>query len=193
KNVLMGVSGSFAPRRLNAILGPSGCGKTTFLNVLCGKISNGTLMGQVRINGEDIPIDKLKKIMGFVPQDDIVHEDLTVRENLSYSARLRLPSDMARSRRRDIVHDALEMLGLSAIQHYRRRGISGGQRKRVNIGLELVAMPSLLFLDEPTSGLDSTSSADILDSLVDMANLGMNIIMVIHQPRFSSFLMFDQV
>ncbi|GIL95431.1 hypothetical protein Vretimale_1456 [Volvox reticuliferus] len=198
KNVLMGVSGSFAPRRLNAILGPSGCGKTTFLNVLCGKISNGTLMGQVRINGEDIPIDKLKKIMGFVPQDDIVHEDLTVRENLNYSSRLRLPSDMTSNRRRDIVHDALEMLGLSAIQHYRvgtveRRGISGGQRKRVNIGLELVAMPSLLFLDEPTSGLDATSSADILDSLVDMANLGMNIIMVIHQPRFSSFLMFDQV
>ncbi|PNH07625.1 ABC transporter G family member 24 [Tetrabaena socialis] len=74
-----------------------------------------------------------------------------------------------------------------------RRGISGGQRKRVNIGLELVAMPSLLFLDEPTSGLDATSSADILSALADMANLGMNIITVIHQPRFSSFLMFDQV
>ncbi|GFR49862.1 hypothetical protein Agub_g11964 [Astrephomene gubernaculifera] len=196
--VLQGVSGSFSPRRLNAILGPSGCGKTTFLNVLCGKISTGVIMGQVRVNGEDMPVTRLKKITGFVPQDDIVHEDLTVRENLNYSARLRLPSDFTRSRRRDVVHDALEMLGLSAIQHYRvgtveRRGISGGQRKRVNIGLELVAVPSLLFLDEPTSGLDATSSADILTSLGDMANLGMNIIMVIHQPRFSSFLMFDQV
>ncbi|KAG2499694.1 hypothetical protein HYH03_002629 [Edaphochlamys debaryana] len=198
KTVLAGVSGSFVPKRLNAILGPSGCGKTTFLNVLCGKISNGVLTGQVKVNGEDIPITALRNLMGFVPQDDIVHEDLTVRENLHYSARLRLPSDMDRGRRSDVVRDALEMLGLTAIRHYRvgtveRRGISGGQRKRVNIGLELVAMPSLLFLDEPTSGLDATSAADVLNSLVDMANMGMNIIMVIHGPRFSSYLVFDQV
>ncbi|KAG2452836.1 hypothetical protein HYH02_002182 [Chlamydomonas schloesseri] len=198
KNVLSGVSGAFAPRRMNAILGPSGCGKTTFLNVLCGKITTGTLMGQVKINGDAMPVTRLRKIMGFVPQDDIVHEDLTVRENLNYSARMRLATDMDAQRRKHVVRDALEMLGLTAIQHYRvgtveKRGISGGQRKRVNIGLELVAMPSLLFLDEPTSGLDATSSADILGSLVDMANLGMNIIMVIHQPRFNSFCMFDQV
>ncbi|KAG2436216.1 hypothetical protein HXX76_006528 [Chlamydomonas incerta] len=198
KNVLSGVSGAFAPRRMNAILGPSGCGKTTFLNVLCGKISTGTLMGQVKINGDAMPVTRLRKIMGFVPQDDIVHEDLTVRENLNYSARMRLATDMDAQRRKHVVRDALEMLGLTAIQHYRvgtveKRGISGGQRKRVNIGLELVAMPSLLFLDEPTSGLDATSSADILGSLVDMANLGMNVIMVIHQPRFNSFCMFDQV
>ncbi|KXZ50275.1 hypothetical protein GPECTOR_17g914 [Gonium pectorale] len=196
--VLKGVSGSFSPRRLNAILGPSGCGKTTFLNVLCGKTSAGQLKGHVRVNGDKVPMERLKKIMGFVPQDDILHEDLTVRENLAYSARLRLPPDVGRERRRDVVSDALDALGLARVQHYRvgsveRRGISGGQRKRVNIGTELVAMPSLLLLDEPTSGLDATSSADILSSLSDMAGLGMNVIMVIHQPRFSSFLMFDQV
>ncbi|KAL6748717.1 hypothetical protein V8C86DRAFT_1122712 [Haematococcus lacustris] len=196
--VLAGVSGFFPPGKMHAVMGPSGSGKTTFLNVLSGK-AHGAVSGTVFVNGASMPLRKMRHITGFVPQDDIVHEDLSVRENLSYAAHLRLPRDLADAHRRAaVIEDALDMLQLRHIQHYRvgsveKRGISGGQRKRVNIGLELVSSPSVLFLDEPTSGLDATASNDILTSLADMAALGMSVIAVIHQPRFSSFMLFDQV
>lgn len=131
-------------------------------------------------------------------QEDLVHDELTVRENLSYAAALKLPPDMPPSRRAAIVDDVLDVLMLRPVQDYvvgciEARGISGGQRKRVNLGLELVGMPSLLFLDEPTSGLDATSGYDIMMALSDMAALGMTVVAVVHQPRFASFLLFDQV
>ncbi|KAG1680619.1 hypothetical protein FOA52_015068 [Chlamydomonas sp. UWO 241] len=199
--VLQGVSGFFPAGKLSAVMGPSGSGKTTFLNVLCGNVSRDSVInGQVRVNGTPVLLSRLTNITGFVPQDDIVHADLTVRENLAYAAALKLPQrEYPRSARRRVVNECLTMLQLEHICHYlvgtvERRGISGGQRKRVNIGLEVVGQPSLLFLDEPTSGLDSTVSSDILRSLDDMAqSLGMTVVAVIHQPRYSSFNLFDEV
>jgi ABC-type multidrug transport system ATPase subunit len=154
------------------------------------------------------------KVASLVPQDDTVHEDLTVRQNLVYNAMLRLPNTMSQQQKMAIVDDVIVILALGHIQDsivgsVEARGISGGQRKRVNIGVELVADPDVLFLDgnfsigkhhflnlvavEPTSGLDSTASLEIISSLKEIAKLGMNISMVIHQPRYSLFTLIDDV
>lgn len=196
--VLDGVTGSFQAGQLVALMGPSGAGKTSFLNVLCGKASYGTMKGEVWINGDSRDIQDLKPVTGFVPQDDIVYENLTVREHLEYSAWLRTPRGTSPQIVRGIVDDVLHVMQLEHVQlslvgSVESRGVSGGQRKRVNIGLELAASPSLIFLDEPTSGLDATSSLQILSSLSKMTQLGMTIIMTIHQPRYSLFQLFDSV
>jgi len=137
-------------------------------------------------------------VMGFVPQDDIVHEHLTVREQIHFSAQLRNKVGTTRKRIDNITNDVLNVMQVVDIQNsivggVEQRGISGGQRKRVNIGLELAAQPTLLFLDEPTSGLDSSSSVAVCASLKKMTQLGMTSVMVIHQPRFSLFTLFDDV
>jgi ABC-type multidrug transport system ATPase subunit len=195
---LAGVTGKFNEGSMVAIMGPSGCGKSTFMNVLCGRATYGTMTGEVTVNGETGNIQDLKRVTGFVPQDDIVHENLTVREQLRYSAELRCPAGTSGKRLQHIVEDVLHVLQMKHIQKsvvgsVEKRGISGGQRKRVNIGLELAACPVLLFLDEPTSGLDSTSSLSIVSSLKKMTSLKMTIVMVIHQPRYSLFELFDDV
>lgn len=199
--VLDSITGKFDNGNLIAIMGPSGSGKTSFMSALCGRASYGEVSGVVKINGVEGNVKKdLQSIMGFVPQDDIVHEELTVREQIYFSAKLRNDPDMTRGQIENIVDDVVAVLQLSHIQgsivggpSSGIRGISGGQRKRVNIGLELGAQPSLLFLDEPTSGLDATSSMVVLSSLKKMTSLGVTIIAVIHQPRYALFQMFDQV
>jgi ABC-type multidrug transport system ATPase subunit len=197
--ILSGVTGKFSHSRVAAIMGPSGAGKSTFLSVIMGKAGKyGTVTGHLRVNGREMRADQLRGIVGFVPQEDVVHEDLTVRENLVYSARLRLSAAKPLKEQLAIVDDVINVLQLRHIQHQvvgtaERRGISGGQRKRVNIGCELVSKPSVLFMDEPTSGLDSTAAADILVALKRMAGLGMNIVTVIHQPRYAIFSLFDDV
>ncbi|KAL6769007.1 hypothetical protein ACKKBF_B17105 [Auxenochlorella protothecoides x Auxenochlorella symbiontica] len=199
RTILSGVTGRFEHSKVSAVMGPSGAGKTTFLSVLMGQSSShGKTMGSLRINGRSVGIPDLQSVVGFVPQEDLVHEDLTVRENLVYSARLRLSTSKPRQEQMDIVDDVLDVLQLRHVQHQivgsvERRGISGGQRKRVSIGLELAAKPSILFMDEPTSGLDATAAADILQALKRMAGLGMNVIAVLHQPRFSIFALFDDI
>ena len=222
KTVLRGVSGEFERGMLTAVMGPSGSGKTTFLNVLCGRATYGDMLGSIKINGREGRVDQFRTLFGFVPQDDIVFPDLTVRENLRFSAALRLPPHCASvieaarqehgcarqlaqllccksqaQRRHDIVNDVLYVLGIDHIADevvgdVEKRGISGGQRKRVNIGLEMVADPAVLFLDEPTSGLDSTASTLVLAALKEVAQLGVTVATVIHQPRYSIFTLFDQ-
>ena len=183
--------------------------------------SYGDMFGSIKINGKVGRVDQLRTLFGFVPQDDIVFSDLTVRENLRFSASLRLPPHRwaaenskgeppscgtfwkkvrfveQAQRRRDIVLDVLHVLGIDHIADeivgdVEKRGISGGQRKRVNIGLEMVADPAVLFLDEPTSGLDSTASTLVLAALKEVAQLGVTVATVIHQPRYSIFTLFDQ-
>lgn len=200
KTILSGVTGSFHHSRIAAIMGPSGAGKSTFLNVIMGKGgSMGEVTGTIKANGREIkPGQDLQGIVGLVPQEDIVHEDLTVRENLVFNARLRLSKTKSVQEQMLIVEDVISVLQLRHVQHQvvgnaEKRGISGGQRKRVNIGWELVSKPSVLFMDEPTSGLDATAASDILQGLKKMSSLGMNIITVIHQPRYSIFSLFDDV
>lgn len=186
------------PGRITAIMGPSGAGKTSFLSALTGQTTGCNTTGFIFINGESEPISLYKKITGFVPQDDIVHGNLTVEENLWFSARCRLSSDLRREDKILIVERVIENLGLqdvrdSLVGTVEKRGISGGQRKRVNVGLEMVIEPSLLFLDEPTSGLDSASSILLLRALKREACEGVNICMVVHQPSYALFKMFDDL
>lgn len=196
--VLAGVTGEFKAGKICAIMGPSGAGKTTFMNALCGKAWYGKTTGKVFINGEEADIQDYKNSIGFVPQDDIVHETLTVGEQINASAMRRSPPGTKSEKAKKITEDVLQILQIEHIRNsvvgsVEYRGISGGQRKRVNIGLELAADPTVLFLDEPTSGLDSTSSLTIAHSLKKLGELGMTSIMVIHQPRYSLFTLFDEV
>ncbi|KAK9079316.1 hypothetical protein SSX86_000987 [Deinandra increscens subsp. villosa] len=198
KNIMRCVSGKILPGRISAVMGPSGAGKTTFLSALTGKITGCNMSGMILINGKNESIHSYKKIVGFVPQDDIVHGDLTVEENLRFSARCRLSADIPKADKVLITERVIEALGLQGVRDSKvgtveKRGISGGQKKRVNVGLEMVMEPSLLILDEPTSGLDSASSSLLLKALRREALEGVNISMVVHQPSYSLYKMFDDL
>ncbi|KAM7522384.1 hypothetical protein LguiA_012286 [Lonicera macranthoides] len=198
KHLLRCVTGKIMPGRVSAVMGPSGAGKTTFLSALAGKATGCTASGTILINGKVDTMHSYKKIIGFVPQDDIVHGNLTVEENLWFSARCRLPADLSKAEKVLVVERVIESLGLqnvrdSLVGTVEKRGISGGQKKRVNVGLEMVMEPSLLILDEPTSGLDSSSSSLLLRALRREALEGVNICMVVHQPSYSLFKMFDEL
>ncbi|KAF5750398.1 putative Pleiotropic drug resistance protein [Tripterygium wilfordii] len=198
KHLLRCVTGKIMPGRVSAVMGPSGAGKTTFLSALAGKATGCTMQGLILINGKSESILSYKKIIGFVPQDDIVHGNLTVEENLRFSARCRLSADLPKADKVLVVERVIESLGLQAIRDslvgtVEKRGISGGQRKRVNVGLEMVMEPSLLILDEPTTGLDSASSQLLLKALRREALEGVNVCMVLHQPSFALFKMFDDL
>ncbi|XP_024986871.1 putative white-brown complex homolog protein 30 [Cynara cardunculus var. scolymus] len=198
KTIMRSVSGKIFPGRISAVMGPSGAGKTTFLSALTGKLSGCTMSGMILINGKNESIHSYKKIVGFVPQDDIVHGDLTVEENLRFSARCRLSADMPKADKVLITERVIEALGLQGVRDSKvgtveKRGISGGQKKRVNVGLEMVMEPSLLILDEPTSGLDSASSSLLLRALRREALAGVNISMVVHQPSYFLYKMFDDL
>ncbi|CAA2997210.1 ABC transporter G family member 24-like [Olea europaea subsp. europaea] len=198
KHLLRYVNGEIRPGRITALMGPSGAGKTTLLSALAGKTVGCTTTGSVLINGKVESIRSYKKIVGFVPQDDVVHGNLTVEENIWFSARCRLSADLSKVDKVLVVERVIESLGLQPVRSslvgtVEKRGISGGQRKRVNVGLELVMEPSLLFLDEPTSGLDSSSSQLLLRALRREALEGVNIVAVIHQPSYTLFNMFDDL
>ncbi|CAG8440511.1 6656_t:CDS:10 [Acaulospora morrowiae] len=193
--ILKGVSGKFLHGRTCAIMGPSGAGKTTFVSLLTGKVKRTS--GKVKVNGVTESLEKYQKLIGFVPQEDIMLRELTVREILVHSALMRLPSNMERAEKKRKVIEIIKFLGLdhvmdSVIGDEEERGISGGQRKRVNIGMELVAEPSILFLDEPTSGLDSVTSFEVCTMLKSIAHQqGLTIAAIIHSPSPQAFDTFD--
>lgn len=198
KHLLRCVTGNIKPGRITAVMGPSGAGKTTFLSALAGKAIGCKTTGSILINGKNESILSYKRIMGFVPQDDIVHGNLTVEENLWFSANCRLSVDLSKADKVLIVERVIEFLGLQTVRNslvgtVEKRGISGGQRKRVNVGLEMVIEPSILLLDEPTSGLDSSSSQLLLRALRREALEGVTICMVVHQPSYTLFKMFDDL
>ncbi|NOS56847.1 MAG: ATP-binding cassette domain-containing protein [Cyclobacteriaceae bacterium] len=181
--------------KLIGLMGASGSGKSTLLNVLNG--SEKPSSGRVLINGNDIHAhsNKLDGIVGFIPQDDLLIEDLTVFENLYYSARLCF-GHYTRQQHAELVERVLLSLGLSEIRNLKvgsplEKTISGGQRKRLNIGLELLREPTILFVDEPTSGLSSRDSENIMDLLKELTLRGKMIFVVIHQPSSDIFKMFD--
>ncbi|KAJ1259246.1 hypothetical protein BS78_10G139400 [Paspalum vaginatum] len=198
KKLLRSVTGKLMAGRVAAVMGPSGAGKTTFLSAIAGKATGCQTTGMILINGKNEPIRAYKRIIGFVPQDDIVHGNLTVQENLWFNARCRLSADMSKADKVLVVERVIESLGLQPVRDslvgtVEQRGISGGQRKRVNVGLEMVMEPSVLILDEPTSGLDSASSLLLLRALRREALEGVNISMVVHQPSYTLYRMFDDL
>ncbi|KAI7097294.1 hypothetical protein KC352_g38631, partial [Hortaea werneckii] len=178
-------------------MGPSGAGKSTLVNVLMGKIK--TSSGTIKINGcAKATTREYRKVIGYVPQDDILVPELTIRENILHSARCRLP---ARWRDKAIQTHVDALIGCLQLSHVQdsqvgdvnRPGVSGGQRKRTSIGIELAAAPMAIFLDEPTSGLDASSAASLMRLLKGISRLGVTIIAIVHQPREQIFYGFDQV
>ena len=194
--VLSDASGEVRPHEVTAIMGPSGCGKSTLLGLLSGKLTPSG--GSLRINGARLKVSQISKLVAFVPQDDVMLTALTVDELLRFSAQIRLPRDVPRAQLDGWVRTVIDLLGLTQQRHSvvgdaTRRGLSGGQRKRVNIGLEVVADPSLIFLDEPTSGLDSTAALELSAALGRLASYGVAVCAVIHQPRQALFEKLDRL
>nr|KAJ3408247.1 hypothetical protein HK105_003233 [Polyrhizophydium stewartii] len=193
--IMGGVTGKLGAGRTCAIMGPSGAGKTTFVTLLTGKAKRTS--GHVTINGTSEELSKYKRLIGYVPQEDIMLRELTVRDILMHSARMRLPADWDYAKIKSKVLDIIAFLGMSHVANSiigdeETRGISGGQRKRVNIGMELVAEPSVLFLDEPTSGLDSSTSFEVCSNLKNIARMqGLTVAAVIHSPSPATFRQFD--
>lgn len=183
--------------KLVGLMGASGAGKSTLLEVLNGNLVPSK--GNIRINGLDLHRDreKLEGVIGYVPQDDLLIEELTVYQNLFFAAKLSF-GEQSDSELNDLVEKTLSDLGLSDIAHLKvgnpmEKTISGGERKRVNIGLELLRAPGVLFLDEPTSGLSSRDSQSIIELLKELTLMGKLIFVVIHQPSSEIFKMFDRL
>lgn len=183
--------------RLIGLMGASGSGKSTLLSVLDGsaKPSEGTVL----INGVDLyeNPEQLNGVIGLVPQDDFLIEELSVYQNLYYAARLTFGNHSIKETH-ELVANTLKSLGLTEIKDLKvgsalDKTISGGQRKRLNIGLELLRKPSIMFVDEPTSGLSSNDSINIMDLLKELSLQGKLIFVVIHQPSSDIFKMFDQL
>ncbi|XP_062963792.1 broad substrate specificity ATP-binding cassette transporter ABCG2 isoform X2 [Cynocephalus volans] len=196
KEILSNVSGIMKPG-LNAILGPTGGGKSSLLDVLAARKDPRGLSGDVLINGAPQPAN-FKCNSGYVVQDDVVMGTLTVRENLQFSAALRLSTTMTNHEKNERINRVIQELGLDKVADAKvgtqfTRGVSGGERKRTSIGMELITDPSILFLDEPTTGLDSSTANAVLLLLKKMSKQGRTIIFSIHQPRYSIFKLFDSL
>ncbi|XP_027358616.1 ABC transporter G family member 11 [Abrus precatorius] len=197
QNVLEGLTGYAEPGTFTALMGPSGSGKSTLLDALSSRLAaNAFLSGTILLNGR-----KAKLSFGtaaYVTQDDNLIGTLTVRETISYSARLRLPDKMPWSDKRALVESTIVAMGLqdcadTVIGNWHLRGISGGEKRRVSIALEILMRPRLLFLDEPTSGLDSASAFFVTQTLRALARDGRTVIASIHQPSSEVFELFDQL
>ncbi|KAI6046690.1 hypothetical protein EDC04DRAFT_2626574 [Pisolithus marmoratus] len=213
KTILDGVSGNIGPGMLMAILGPSGAGKTTLVELIAGKAKSGLFTGTITF--PPLPAGKRPRV-AFVPQTDVLPPFLTVREALIFAASLRLPESLSEERKVAIVDAVIEKLGLEGVAETRigatdgtGRGISGGEARRVSIGLELVGCPDILVCDEPTSGLDSVSAWRVVSVLKEVARgggglfgaiegekgngRGVAVICSVHQPSSRLYHAFDSV
>ncbi|XP_062211152.1 ABC transporter G family member 1-like [Phragmites australis] len=193
--ILCGLNGYAHSGEVLAIMGPSGCGKSTLLDALAGRLgSNVSQKGDILINGR-----RQKPAYGtsaYVTQDDVLMTTLTVREAMHYSAQLQLPSAMTAAAKRERAEETLREMGLEGaadtrIGGWMHKGISGGQRRRVSIGMEILTRPALLFLDEPTSGLDSAASYHVMSRIARLARReGMTVVAAVHQPSTEVFGLF---
>lgn len=198
KRLVHEVSFTILPAEFVGLMGASGAGKSTLLNAING-YSQPT-RGRVLVNGHDFyeHYDQYRGHFGYVPQDDIIHADLTVSEALYFSARLRLPTDFSDSEIHRRITVVLKQLGLSGTENVligspEKKGISGGQRKRVNLGIELLTDPSVLILDEPTSGLSSEDALLVMKLLRELADGGKTVLLTIHQPSLEAFQLLDNL
>ncbi|KAK3026356.1 hypothetical protein RJ639_042653 [Escallonia herrerae] len=196
RRLLNGLTGYAQPGRIMAIMGPSGSGKSTLLDSLAGRLSgNAVMTGNVLLNGRK---KRLDYGVAYVTQEDILLGTLTVKETITYSAQLRLPGNMTRDQVNEIVEGTIMEMGLQdcadqLIGNWHLRGISGGEKKRLGIALEILTRPSLLFLDEPTSGLDSASAFFVVQALRNVCCDGRTIISSIHQPSSEVFALFNDL
>ena len=207
KTILQGIRTMVSPYKISAWMGPSGSGKTSLITVAAGLNSSRDNLSEesrIRVNGDSgVPP---KGLVGVVWQDDMLLPNLTVDESVRFAARLRAPESVSDNQVSERVTRTLLELGLEGLRHSLigtangsaadgggTRGISGGERKRVAVAVELVARPPVLLLDEPTSGLDATSAQSLMAMLKGLARAGHSVAVVVHQPRTAIFEMFDDL
>ncbi|KAJ0028888.1 hypothetical protein Pint_35515 [Pistacia integerrima] len=198
KILLNDISGEAREGEIMAVLGASGSGKSTLIDALADRIAKDSLKGTVSLNGEVLESRLLKVISAYVMQDDLLFPMLTVEETLMFSAEFRLPRSLSKSKKRARVQALIDQLGLrnaanTVIGDEGHRGVSGGERRRVSIGTDIIHDPILLFLDEPTSGLDSTSAFMVVKVLQRIALSGSIVIMSIHQPSYRILSLLDRL
>ncbi|KAE8099481.1 hypothetical protein FH972_017461 [Carpinus fangiana] len=198
KTILNNISGEAREGEIMGILGASGSGKSTLIDALANRISKESLKGSVTLNGEVLESRLLKAISAYVMQDDLLFPMLTVEETLMFSAEFRLPRSLSKSRKKDRVRALIDQLDLrnvaeTMIGDEGHRGVSGGERRRVSIGIDIIHDPIVLFLDEPTSGLDSTSAFMVVKVLQRIAQSGSIVVMSIHQPSYRILSLLDRL
>ncbi|KAF3386971.1 Arginine--tRNA ligase, cytoplasmic [Penicillium rolfsii] len=201
RDLINDISGDVQQGELVALMGPSGCGKTTLLNVLARRpaASGAKVLGDCYVNGTKVDVGSFGRMTSYVEQEDALIGSLTVRETLKFAADLSLPSSVTKRQRIDRLRTLLEAFGIqnqadTLIGTPIRKGISGGQKRRVSVASQLITCPKILFLDEPTSGLDSTASYEVMSYVKELARAN-NIIVVasIHQPSTTTFQLFDKL
>ncbi|XP_054160395.1 protein white-like [Oppia nitens] len=199
-HILKNVSGEAKSGQLMAIMGSSGAGKTTLMNALAQRnVSDVSLEGTVRLNGQAIDKHGIRAVSAYVQQDDLFISTLTVKEHLWFQSKLRMDPSLNRRERKARVDKILLDLGLNKCANTkigspeREKGISGGERKRLSFASELLTDPSIMFCDEPTSGLDSYMALNVVEVLRDMAANGKTIICTIHQPSSEVFFLFNHL
>lgn len=183
-NILQNISVSFQPREFIVVVGQSGGGKSTFVDAVAG-YRPATPPSRVLVNDIDIynNFDAIRNDIGFVPQKDIIHMELTVYQALDYAAQLRMPGDTTKEERHKRVMEVLTDLDLTHRKDVQISGLSGGQQKRVSIGVELLTKPGLFFLDEPTSGLDPGTETALMQLMRRLADQGRTIILITHATK----------
>ncbi|KAK2437324.1 ABC transporter G family member [Trifolium repens] len=200
KSILQGLTGYAKPGQLLAIMGPSGCGKSTLLDTLAGRLSSNTRQtGDILINGQKQELSY--GTSAYVTQDDTLLTTLTVREAVYYSAQLQLPNTMSKEEKKERADFTIKEMGLqdainTRIGGWGVKGISGGQKRRVSICIEILPRPRLLFLDEPTSGLDSAASYYVMKRIATLDHkdgIQRTIITSIHQPSTEVFQLFHNL
>mmetsp|Transcript_5466 Transcript_5466/g.19943 ORF Transcript_5466/g.19943 Transcript_5466/m.19943 type:complete len:701 (-) Transcript_5466:141-2243(-) len=199
KQVLQNVKGTALPGEFLVLLGPSGSGKTTLIQLLCGRVGpKYHTEGSLTYNDRALT-KSIRRKVGFVMQDDVLYQALTVWETLFYAAVLRMPSSVPIADKKKRVSELISLLGLERCAQSTIgggnafRGISGGERRRVSIGVELVIDPAVLFLDEATSGLDSTIALRVFEVLKDLATMGRTVVSSLHQPSSRMFSAMDKI
>ncbi|KAJ5533052.1 hypothetical protein N7494_009604 [Penicillium frequentans] len=201
RDLIHDISGDVRQGEVVALMGPSGCGKTTLLNVLARRpaTSGAKVTGETYVNGATIESSAFGRMTSYVEQEDALIGSMTVRETLKFAADLSLPSSVSKRQRMERIRTLLEAFGIqkqadSLIGTPIRKGISGGQKRRVSVASQLITCPKILFLDEPTSGLDSTASYEVISYVKELARES-NIIIIasIHQPSTTTFQLFDKL
>lgn len=199
--ILQNVSGTIEQGKLTAIMGQSGSGKTTLLNTLSGRLKTNSsckVSGKVFLNGQLCPRKLIRRVSGYVMQEDVMLGTSTPREAILFSSIMRLQESISLQQKKELTQKILDDLGLERCADtvcgtMFKRGLSGGEKKRVSIGVELVTNPTLLFLDEPSTGLDSSTALVIMRLLKTMTNKGRTVVCTVHSPSASIFRLFDKL
>ena len=198
KTILNDLNGYFIHGRLTGIMGPSGAGKTSLMEVISNQSKTGEVRGKLYLNGNPVDIETIKKISGFVFQDDVILRTMTVSEALYMSALLKLPETISKEEKVNIVNEMISILHLekckdTIVGDSIIKGISGGERKRLSVGMEMIMNPSIIFLDEPTSGLDTYTAYSLIKSLKNITSTGRTVVATIHQPSSDILRLFDDL